>query len=1276
MKRMNSIFWSIALGITVSCNIAYTQGSDKKPIPLKKGPWELVSLKGNAQKILFEGTEVFTTVGNLNVEEIPEIASLTDSSMLLQTGKWLDEAYAIWEGRMDDGNFYAYHVDQVTHVGEGLTWTAHAYELPPTFFYPPHMNVEITLALYAFGTVMCGNTETSLKEIDGSGRELSLEETAVWKQYRLVLSGGAAGAIAIRTVGMEGKARITRKGDTYALLFRQDAPPPKRKITGARAKYYTATDMRVRRLSFLINPADKEESNLKARDNGVARLLRDQEKKLSSKSYPPEVRDDLPLPGPRKYASDAGIVIRYDQLKGARRNNRKDRRWDVAWWLMDKNFKDDRRPARTALAKDCGEYMDIEGVWRKDFEGDTCENKTVETTTNGSRRITVEELQRSPGKEFELPGLGILGDLAVFVSRDLASPIRFSDETGRVIQEQYLTSTDLSYAGGRPLETTWFEQKPGIKARRGAWPYPRTQRLHTRHTFLSSSRLDANNDGLWSSESGEIIRVMSYRFPLHMDWLMIVPATWIEVPVAAGNKLQFAYESKDGPKRASFALNPYYLPENGNVKIAFMTRQASIGWGQRYMGGVYVVQSGNGRGLIIGKIADSIHRDHLSIVPGTLKILPGGQWTPHDRIPHNKRKKFAEQGYLAGRSIRDSTLPEIRSEHSYYEERKIGGGWGYFVINVYGGSRGYGTACQDPFLDRYARPVRMKPRRSWFAAGMRYDMKMTGIYWYGLIDMYECPSAYIGEFFDPKTGKTYEAGVIDKTNSKAMEWCVEEYRRVLLPFRGSGIAFATSGEMGTKVYLGYDEPANPLWSRAALQSYRKFVGNPQAKLPAYDKNDKIPGWMTHDVPDETWKQYERWVKRVFVNPRLAMYKGAGQALGFGIDPWYKGGSFFAGTHHGYVACDLEAVASAPGFGIFVCEYPWEWDKETRLWYDLARKYGKEFYLLQMSTPSGGRKAHVTFGGCDTTQYGGVIDCFKRWGADPDSEGLIMCGNTTQKGELWQALAAKYFGKGPMSEAEASAVIKEIENKIALGILDKAKDPIHKAAKTPTIKKISGLRIDGDLTDWKGIEKQEFEHIWHNARYTKMNAKLAKLVDWTGPEDLSGHLMIGYDKEALYIAASIKDSVVINRERVMEFGENMKKGTWRTGGDAVNIDAWIIPDPRPSREKPPKKRNVFLMIPGWKWNQLGHEREWPQVKPTDGTQCITRLVPGGYVCEARLPWSVIGWKPPKSGQTMAFDIYVKDRDKEIGGQERIWRTFSTIGVKPWLFSSFLASGTFE
>ena len=609
------------------------------------------------------------------------------------------------------------------------------------------------------------------------------------------------------------------------------------------------------------------------------------------------------------------------------------------------------------------------------------------------------------------------------------------------------------------------------------------------------------------------------------------------------------------------------------------------------------------------------------------------------------------------------------SEHNYYEEQLRGGDWGYFKLHVYGGTRHFGTTYQDPFLDQYIRPVRMNPKREWFQTGLKYGEKLIGIYdpvvgesggafWTAGGDLYDCPVEFIGECFDPEKATFYKTGSLDRTNPKAMAWLSDRFENLLLPYKGCGVAFVTTGETGGMGReIRHEETRHPVWSLSALASYRTFIGNPKAKLPT-KPNATVTPRTTNKVADEEIVRYLKWWRRTFTQRNLAMYEGAWKALGG--DRYYKGGAIFDSRRNACHSTDLELVGKSPAFGIFVCEYPRKWMPYAKYWHNIARKNDKLFFVLQYGA---GRDA-----GMDTSTYGGKLLCFRRWGVDADVDGLIMCSLKTRgaDGEVWRALCARYYDKGAMSKADAEAYLNDIEAKIKAGKLDRPVMPkIHKNAKRLAIKKVSNLKIDGDLSDWQGMKRIPIGRLWR--LYEPISPNLARGLGWQGDADLSGEFMIGYDAKALYIAVVVNDDTVINRDQ-QKIRPHEKKTTLRRG-DGAMLELYGPPDPRVAQTWPARRR-IFQLIPG---------REWPHELRLSGSKCASQTTKTGYVVEAAIPWKLLGKPAPGPGGTMGFDIYLHDRDNVRGNLEPVMRVFSTVGpnhVRPWHFTKYLGAAVFE
>jgi len=816
-------------------------------VDLSKSNWQLTSITGNAHDIRYNGKTVISSVGALRMEEIPQVSTFEKACMLLGKGTWHGEPYAMWEGRMDDGRYYIAHVNQVTHVGNSLTWTAHVQWLPPLYHVRPHMNAAMRIPAAAFVTLTSAAGPVALADIPEGGQTIPLAKTNTWQQHALVLKGPAGAFRAVLT-GIEGNVHITKDAEGYTLALREKTQTPGPAPQSNRNKWYAMTDIRVKRMTIEITPLDQPPSPRSLSDYMFPKVPRARKIPVSA---------DLPC------IARGVATINYSHLRGAR--SKDENTWNVGWW--PKTFKLD-------------DYKHLDGIWYQDFTGQTHQERTV-ATSKGRRTIETAKLLPSRADGLEVPHLGILGDIVAAHVADGLYPVRYFADDGSTAKEHRLT--DVSVTG---TPNVWFLTKPSLKSRTGRWPWPRATRFGPRYAYLDSPRLDTNADGKWNPSSGTVMSFNTYRLTTRMAYAVFIPPTWFDVPAKRGGQVVFRYLAKDGEKNARIALHPDYTPRRGVIRIGFLGRAGYIYY-KRFTPGIYIVQTANGKGRIIGKIADSKFDDHLAIVPGSLKVSLGGKWKPTDRIPQDKRRWFASQEYI-GACHRNSNWPDFASEHAYWEEAFIAD-WGYLKLHSYGGARSCGTTYRDPFMDLYARPVRMFPRPQWFTAGQRYGIRRVGMY-HPSPSRLLCPSEYMAELIDPRHGTFYKINRFDKTNPKAMDWIAEEYRKLLLPYRGSGIAFVTSGEMGGRAYMGYAEKANALWSHAALHSYRKYIGNPSAKLPTdtfVDPTDRTTNKVT---PDE-FELYVKWVKRMFINRNLAMYKGSGQALGLGKDPWYIGARF-------------------------------------------------------------------------------------------------------------------------------------------------------------------------------------------------------------------------------------------------------------------------------------------------------------------------------------------------------------------------------------------------
>jgi len=918
-------------------------------------------------------------------------------------------------------------------------------------------------------------------------------------------------------------------------------------------------------------------------------------------------------------AAGEGIGIGYGDLHGARRNNSTNETWDVGWRVLTPREKDWGLKAR---------YRDLEGVWYRDFDGEPFEGASVDVSC-GFRRIKAKELLPERDSGLELPRLGILGDVMVVHRRDLSCPVRFRNDAGRVVLEDFLHQ---KAAWPDDKFAAWFHGQPSLEKRRTDVRRPSKDhgfdRYSLRVSFLDSTVLDGNGDGRWRPANG-LMDILSYRLTLHLDWLIVVPATWFDVSAAGAGQVRFRYLSSDGVKNANFVLDPEFLPERGKVRIGIVGRPGRRG---AHEPGFYVVQSARGHGVVLGKIGDSGNEDHLSIVRGTLLVQPGGRHKGPDRIPQGRRRWFGpEQNYNW-----------TWSEHSYWENRGIqdydhppfharGGRFGYW---------GYSTYL-DPYV-AFTMPLRLNPHPSKMRSARRYgNMASLWVYPRRPINPASCPRAFMGECLNPRDGTFHREG-FDWANPEGIAWRREQYRQLFLPYRGVA-PFIQPSEVGGSLSVGYDKP---FWSEAALKSFREYTGDPNARFPT-DTYVPETARTTNKTVDEDWRRYFVWQRWVYASQYLAIAEGAADALCG--DPYYRGAVFFASDDQSIAlkrGVDLERIAASPAYAMLVCEYPKAYEPHCRYWHDVARKNGKRFVVL---------KGEWEFAGSQD-----VIRGFKQFGVDIDADGLIICGTKLPRLRLWLALASKYYGKGQMTPAQAEAIIREWQAEDETASVNTAMPAkglvMGTDAQKVTIPRVRGVRVDGELSDWQSVERHgvdRFLLIRDEAR--------AREAGWCGPDDLSGHFHIGYDDEALYFGGRIRDEVVITRGRTSrEFAS--------TGADEFKLFI-ACPDPRVGGES--SSSHQLTALSGWDKLSVGFE----EPEAVEGTDCALRIVDDGYVVEAGISWGALGCGPVSGGR-VAFDVYVIDRDSRNGGLEKAFRIFSSGRKKPWQSVEHWAAGVLE
>ncbi|NPA26706.1 MAG: hypothetical protein GXO36_03800 [Chloroflexi bacterium] len=168
-------------------------------------------------------------------------------------------------------------------------------------------------------------------------------------------------------------------------------------------------------------------------------------------------------------------------------------------------------------------------------------------------------------------------------------------------------------------------------------------------------------------------------------------------------------------------------------------------------------------------------------------------------------------------------------------------------------------------------------------------------------------------------------------------------------------------------------------------------------------------------------------------------------------------------------------------------------------------------------------------------------------------------------------------------------------------------------------------IDGDLTEWQKAD-------WFSANHVIFGPE-----NWLGPADVSAVFALGWDVDALYIAARVTDDVYVQ----LSTGFSLFKGDaieivmdTDLAGDFsnpnMNSDDYHIGF-SPGYKEPGQRTEAYLWFP-----------ETLRGPRTLSTQIGAQRTEQGYTVEIRLPWTVLNHIPEPGGY-YGFAFRVSDND---------------------------------
>ncbi len=780
----------------------------------------------------------------------------------------------------------------------------------------------------------------------------------------------------------------------------------------------------------------------------------------------------------------------------------------------------------------------------------------------------------------------------------------------------------------------------GLKSESGA-----EIKIFTESQLLDSGALDADQDGFFALSNCAAAGDMA-----------LIPATYFDVPAGAvkqGMCLSLVYAGKEREQAASFRLDAGYCNPDNSARIGFLNVNVPFDW--YITRSCYIVQAGGGRGRVIGRIPMDIvpYAGGLAVSaqPEKLRVRAGSIRVEEKDMPvFQKSDKLIWPGHIY----------HTANDFDAYELSLLGNLVPLFPTDF--------EWVPVALWDKYPQAVdKLKEKAAQAQKGIDVLHKYGVVVILGI----NCEGArphpemlqkeypqYVREKLTEK-GEFVPAssygGMLDEANPEAMRFLEKEFAAVLQRLFRDVDYFECEPE--ARFFQPYNYLKYPFYSKTALENYRQYCGNPQARFPTAATIPETE--RTFNTPAATdWQKYFEWRTKVHTDFFIAWAAAGWYA--FHNSPFYKGAAAEDGAS---VAVDdqphgvnLERLFASPHIKLFIAEYPKSKDDPYyQIWIKHARKYGKQHINLfdaNMIFPPEFRKIWLASRskdpGQDMPQYAAQLrqdmpamenilaELFVSAGVDLDTEGYACCsmsafnnwtypsfmrkfGGPVNHGvwRIWQALVSKYYGYGEMDIGEAEAVLDAVKkNKPDILIdPDKKKAPVMTAA---------AIIIDGEDGDWD----------FKSAQVVNTPAQAGQFKDWRGASDASFRFQVAADGANLYFGILAQDDAVLLRDQL----DPCPRSPW-----ADEIDVYITTvDIRETaaiwREK---NAHQLRLIPG--------ERQiWrTQAAPIDGSSVAWRKTATGYFIEGRLPLECLEFKPA-SGMWIGLEAQMLDADSAADG----------------------------
>ena len=662
-----------------------------------------------------------------------------------------------------------------------------------------------------------------------------------------------------------------------------------------------------------------------------------------------------------------------------------------------------------AMAYVAPEYMfpkGIEGVYIKRFHGGEKDvvrgQRYAVSSLEGMRRLGLSDYG-VVGKGIPAPRLGVSVDIRVCDRAVGGYRTRLYAEDGTVAHEGWR----LNVLRPRAVDAAHF--------------------LTTR-TYLDSRALDTNGDGVWQPEVVREIDAVGVTAGL--DYSIILPATWFEAPGGKGRyrTLRFEHLARAGRERVTLPLREDYVNRDGSVKIGFVHYSCYDKSGPGGVHKVYIVQSSRRGGIIIAMITGLRDFRCLQIARGTLTLSEKGE----------------------------SIQPRFGRKISYYQMAPF---YDYpsnmTEFQVYGHGRVFNTVTF-----RAWRPWRYPPKLVWddpYVRGKtranvdRLQYVADTCKRYGMDLLYESHAddmadvlvhhpEYIAEYYDGKTGRLYTATKrrskgktlqgpwLDFTNPAAVK-AIEEFWTELLGYfeRLPYIEL-------TERRLRHLPHGAPFYSRAALEGFRAYCGDPTALFPV-KPTEKNTARTTNTATKEDWARYNNWKIDAYTDGAVLAMARAGRRA-FKGNPHYKGLSYMDASiplRDVRMHLDVGKIIAHPGTGLMINEHGYfnvKGQEHAAKWLTACKKHKKKIVMLANSFQDLGPGEVPPRGGamrrCWTPEEAYWLCDKLIFKLYPELDGMCWHADRTEEMErFWRAYQTVEWDRGLMPAAEAQAIMAPI-----------------------------------------------------------------------------------------------------------------------------------------------------------------------------------------------------------------------------------------------------------